>query len=227
MKIVFKYNLGKEYDNLRCGIGSLNHPGELPEMAQKILKQGIKLDDKDAVLAFFNRQMKKENINIGDKLADLGKEWDPIAMEVEKRLKKLFNTSLELGEVTAYLTVSMMCGYNTKKNYFFISLRRIHPNKTIVHEILHFYTHALYEKQFEDLGLPFEDFNDYKEALTFLLKTNFSDLLQGDLEDGYEKQEKLRTFLKSKWPHCKNINELTNVTLRQFFKYEKQIISGC
>lgn len=217
MEIFFKYDLEKEYDNLLCTMGSLNNPDEFPPLAQKVLDMGIKIEDKSSVLHFFENEMENKKIKLKDKINQLTKGWNSIASEVEKRLKELFNTDLDLDNITSYLTISMMCGYNTEKKYFFISVDRVHPNKTIVHELLHFYTHALYEKRFEDLGLSFENFNDYKEGLTFLLQTNFSDILEGDLEDGYKKQEAIRSFLKSKWPSCKNINELTGITVQQFF----------
>lgn len=217
MKINFKYDLNKEYDNLQCITGSLNHPGELPYLTQEILKQGIKINDKPKILNFFDTEMKKKKINIGDKLKELSSGWEPIESEVENRLNNLFVTNLDLGNITSYLTISMMCGYSTHDKYFFISVDRVHPNKTIVHELLHFYTHALYENNLKDFGLSNENFNDYKEGLTFLLQTNFNDILEGDLEDGYKKQEEIRSFLKSKWPTCKNINDLTNITLKQFF----------
>lgn len=217
MKIFFKYDLEKEYDNLKCTIGSLNNPGQLPPLAKELLDLGIKFDDKAKVLQFFDDEMKNKEVSVSGKISELTNGWDLIASEVEIRLKRLFDTDLDLGNITSYLTISMMCGYNIENKYFFISVDRIHPNKTIVHELLHFYTHILYEKRFEDLKLTYENFNDYKEGLTFLLQTKFNDILEGDLEDGYEKQATIRSFLKSKWPTCKNINELTDITVRQFF----------
>jgi len=217
MKIVFKYDLEKEYNNLLCTMGSLNRPGETPQLVKEIIDQGIKIDDKANVLDFFDQEMKRLETNIEVKINNLTKNWDLISAEVENRLKKLFNTDLDLGEITAYLTISMMCGYNTEKRYFFISVSREFPNKTIVHELLHFYTHILYEEKFADLGLSYEKFNDYKEALTFLLQTNFSDLLEGDLEDGYKKQEEIRSFLKSTWPECEDVEELTEMVVKKFF----------
>lgn len=222
VKISFKYDLAKEYDNLQCTMGSLNHPESLPQLAQEILGQGIKIEDKTSVICFFDDKMKSKKINIQDKINELDKGWNSITSKVDARLNKLFNTDLDLGNITSYLTISMMCGYNIDDKYFFISVDRVHPNKTIVHELLHFYTHALYEKRFENMGLSHEEFNDFKEGLTFLLKTDFNDLLTGNLEDGYPKQERIRAFLKSKWQNCKNINDLANLTLRDFFSISQQ-----
>jgi len=215
MKITFKYDLEKEYTNLWCGLGSLNRPDELPKLAQEIVDLGIELHDKEKIMKFFNDKMEAKNIDIKQKLRELKSGWLSIAGEAENRLKKLFNTDIDLGDVTAYLTVSRRCGYNPKERLFFVSVNRDEPNSTIIHEILHFYTHNLYEQKFLDAGLSYEDFNDYKEALTFILNTDFHDLLGGEIDKGYEKQKDLRIWLENKWPSCKNIGELTKMAMEK------------
>lgn len=216
MKLTFKYELEKEYTNLKCGLGSLNHPGELPKMAQNILDQGIRLDDEPKVLKFFEQKMTKKDVEVPEKLKELEASWLKIADEAEKRFKKLFATDLDLGDCIAYLTVSMCCGYNWHERFFFVSVDRAHPEKTMIHELLHFYTHILYEKSFLDAGLPYENFNDFKEALTFLLNTDFSDLLGGDLDTGYEKQKDLRVFMEKEWETCENVGELVSIMIEKF-----------
>lgn len=210
MKLHFKYDLSMEHVNLQCGLGSLNHSGELPKLAQEMIDSGIDLDDKNAVLRFFDNLMKSKNVDVTKKLHTLADEWSRISEEAERRFKKLFITDLDLGEIDVYLTASMRCGYNIEKHFFFVSVDRVRPNKTIIHELFHFYTHKLYEKLFEDNGLSRQQFNDYKEALTVLINSEFRDLLGGNPEKGYDRQRDLRIWIENSWPNHKNVGSLTD-----------------
>ncbi|MCX6808161.1 MAG: hypothetical protein NTW50_00645 [Candidatus Berkelbacteria bacterium] len=226
MKLDFKYDLEKEFTNLWCGKGSLNHSGaKSTEIEQEMIDQGIDLEDKPAVLGFFDHKMKSSGINIETKIESLSKEWQKISVEAETRFKKLFNTDHDLGEVSAYLTFAKRCGYNTDQRFFFVSVNRNHPNNTAIHELLHFYTHLLYEKRFKDQGLPYQDFNDFKEALTFLINTDFQDLLD-DVDLGYDKQRELRKFLQEKWPSCENVEDLAHIMIEKFQSEQNEIASA-
>jgi len=186
-------------------------------MAQDIVALGINLDDKTRVLEFFNNKMAEKKIGLDKRIGELASDWSIVQSEVAKRLKDLFRTDLDLGNITVYLTVSKRCGYNHEKNFFFVTIDGECPRKTIIHELLHFYTHKLYENDLKSQGVDNTQFNDYKEALTFLVNTNFSDIVSPAKDFGYEKQKELRKYLEHEWRNCRDVGELTE-------KYKKYLI---
>lgn len=222
MRLIFKYDLNKEWDNLLRGLGSKNHPGELPAIVLEMQKDGIDLKNKNDVLVFFRNKLSENKIDIDREIEQSEFNWTKISKEAEKRFKNIFSTDLDLGDITVYLTLNRRCGYNVDKKYFFVSFLKNNKNATIIHELLHFYTYKLLLKDFIDQGINRNDFNDYKEALTFLMNTNFQDLLEGFEDQGYPKQAKLRKFLILTWPKCKNVSDLTELTIKKYFKNKKQ-----
>ena len=218
MKLVFKYDLEKEFYNLGCIRGTLNHVWKpVRGIELELTEECPDLDDKRAVLAFFDRKRKNADFDISEKIESLTSDWQGISQESEKRFKRLFATDIDLGEVTAYATFASMFGYNNVENFFFVSLTTKNSNQVIVHELMHFYTHILYEEKFNKAGLSRQQFNDFKEALTFLVNTDFQDLVS-DIDYGYEKQRELRKFMADKWSDCRNIGDLADIVINSFAK---------
>jgi hypothetical protein len=216
MRLKFEYNLEKEIYNLRCGVGSLNHP-QLHDIALEIQALGISFDDNALLLDFFAKKIDQTGIEIDNKIAELSNGWAEFGLDVESRLKRVFNSNLDLGQVTAYLTVADRCGYDVSGRFFFVSIFRKRPYKTCIHELLHFYTHILFEDYFiKKCGLSYADFNDYKEALTVLMNFEFLDIIISP-DDGYEKQQTLRAFIAEKWKTTPNIDHLNTAVISEFF----------
>ena len=94
-------------------------------------------------------------------------------------------------------------------------------NHIILHELLHFYSYQYILPLFKESDLGYEKFNDFKEALTFLLNTNFSDLLNGNHDNGYEKQKELRAYLENNWHKFKNVISLTKFVLKDYYITKK------
>jgi hypothetical protein len=62
--------------------------------------------------------------------------------------------------------------------------------------------------------LPYESFNDFKEALTFVMNYEFSEFLPSHREEGYEKQKKLIEFLESKYKHGMKANKVAEIAIK-------------
>ena len=208
-RVTFKYNLDKEFWNLRAGFYSINQPSEMSRLASEMKTKGVNLENEAQVLKFVQDKIGQEHIDIQKNLSQIKIKWTPIETESISRLDKLFCHPFDFPNMTAFLTLNPRCGYNIKENFFFVFMFDSNTNDGILHELMHFYTHKYISPFFKKNNLSKEQFNDYKEALTVLLNSNFADLLDGDIDKGYEKQKDLRTKIKKVWPKFNNIVDLT------------------
>lgn len=215
MKINFKYDLNMEWDNLRRGLHSINQP-QMTKIAILMQKQGIDITNKAQVLEFFKDKIANENLDMEDCKQKAIQNWQKIEKETIKRMDRLFNGSLEK-DITAYLTLNGRCAYNVDKNYFYCCIYE-NSNSVVLHELLHFYTYRFILPMFKEKKLNYEKFNDYKEALTIILNTDFIDLLDDCEDEGYEKQKELRAYLEKTWPKFNNIPELSKYVIKNYFK---------
>jgi len=218
MNLIFKYKVQMEYDNLQRGIDSINHKRKYSNIVQKMVNNGVDLNNKKQVIDFFGNLLNKQNVDTSKKMRKISKHWNLVSKDVESRLNKLFGEKINLGKITAYGSLNSRCGYNIIKKYFYVYIFEKNPNIALIHELLHFYTHKIVLKQFIKNKISKEDFNDFKEALTFLINTDFADLVPGSFDTGYPKQKKLRDYLISKWPDCKDVRNLANLTIKNYFK---------
>ena len=107
-----------------------------------------------------------------------------------------------------------MCPYNAKEKMFMISMW--HPIKgnitTICHEIFHLqflYYYEDYCRKF--LSGPQKE--DLKEVLTFMLNTDFNDLIINK-DSGYPNHQKLREKLKKIWCKDKNFKRFLDKAIK-------------
>lgn len=214
--IGFTYDVSMEFDNLHRGMNSLNRKSN-SDFTNQMIDSGVDVNDHKAVDKYARNEINQRRIDT-DKITHSAREnWDKISDPAIERLNKLFE-ALPVWDVTVYLTLNDRCAYNFQQKYFFVYLDSPSTNSIIIHELLHFYTYEYFTTQFTQKGISYENFNDYKEALTFIINTNFSDLIDGYFESGYKKQEKLRQQLEKMWPECSTIIELTNKYLTQYYK---------
>lgn len=216
MKIHFRYNLEMEWDNFQRGMHSKNHSGKLFPLAQEIKDNQLDFNDKKVVLNFIKNKTALLNLNPTEKISKIKKDWEKIETESTKRMKTLFDTSLN-HDITVYLTISSRCGYNIDQHYFFVNMFLKNTNLIMLHELLHFYTYQTILPMFKKQKLNHDKFNDYKEALTFLLNTNFNDLLDGTLDNGYEKQRDLRIYLEEKWSKFDNVIDFSKFIIENYY----------
>lgn len=211
MKITFDYNLEMEWDNLRRGMNSKNNTKPSAKVSE-MLSKDINIDSKKEVSKYFKDEIHQNNLDIPSIQKSIDINWQKIEREAVAKMNQLFKAKLD-DDITVYLTLNDRCGYNIDQKYFFVNLRSTNPNSIILHELLHFYTYEYILPEFKQRKLSYEIFNDYKEALTFLLNIEFADLLDGWVDKGYEKQKDMRLNLEKSWPKFKTVRKLTNYFL--------------
>lgn len=216
MKINFKYNLEMEWDNLKGGLNSKNHPGVLPPLAQDMADDNLDYNNKKIVIDFVKKKILSLKINPNDEISKIRKNWEKIETEAVKRMNALFGQSLNYN-ITVYLTINFRCSYNIDQHYFFVNMLSQSTNHIILHELLHFYTYQSILPIFKENRLDYDQFNDFKEALTFLLNTDFDDSLDGKKDEGYDKQKDLRIYLEKNWPKFRNVVDFSKFVIKGYF----------
>jgi hypothetical protein len=207
----FNYKLDMEWDNFLRGVNSINHIGD-SDLVKKMKQAKIDLKNKQEVLLYIQSQTNTAEIKL--RIEAIQKKWQSIASDAMSRLNKIFGNTLE-EEVSCYLTINQRCGYNYDLKYFFVNAYASNPNGIILHELLHFYTYKFLLHFFIDSKIDKVDFNDFKEALTFLLNKELSDLLDGWHDRGYDRQKELRSRLEKHWDKHHDIYELTSSYIQQ------------
>jgi hypothetical protein len=207
MKINFQYNKEKDiWCILNKGKSSNNSQSPTKVYEELVSICGNNPTDGDTSV-FIDKYISEKNISIRDYVEQYQKDWDVISDEYQKRAEKIFGVSIPEG-VTAYLTVNNRCPYHIGSNYFFVRFPSLLTNKTIMHELWHFYTwYGLGPDQEEKLGM--EKYNDLKESLTVLLNIECGDLLpEGRQDAGYPQHKELREKIVELWSSEKDIHKL-------------------
>lgn len=212
MKVVFKYNPKKEFDNFRNTSTSINHP-EPTEIFKAYLKKYKKLEPQLVVL-FAEEYLNGKQINIQKIKEEIETNWQKISQQFFTKADKIFKNSLPVNKITAYLTIDSRCSYNFEKGYFFIHLYPNLTNKTIMHELWHWYFwynggRGIKEKFGQKI------FNDIKESLTVLLNIEFADLLGETRDKGYPQHQSLREKIIEHYNQTKNVYAVINHCVKQ------------
>lgn len=209
MNIIFKYDIDKDVENFVKSTKSVNskEPTKFFLLFLREFNNPTVVNELD-VKKFVENYIKKNNVNTQEKTDELQKRWGDIEAESITRLERIFKIKYPSNEVTAYLTTNERCTYNTKENYFFVNLNNIQSNRTVIHELFHFYTwHAIHE-ELTSKGVTASQYNDIKESLTDLLNLEFKDLLDGAIDRGYPQHQEIRAKIRDLWEFEKDINKL-------------------
>lgn len=174
---------------------------EVEFIPQKLLNSIIKTNRKKGESLVYNHLVshpKKllRQLIIKEQLSALEGAWEKIERRYFKRLEKILRKPIFIKEFRCYLTTGFMCPYDPRDNSFMVSLWHNIPWNitTICHEIFHLqflYYYGKYCREF----ISQEKLDDLKEALTFILDTDFKDLLLCE-DEGYPAHRKLRRKLK-------------------------------
>ena len=210
-KIVFEYNPAKEFDNFRNTSKSVNHR-KPTERYLFYLKNYGKLD-RPKVIRFVNDYISNNKIDIKAVLKKIEKRWDKVEKYFFQRADKIFRNNLPEDKIFAYLTIDNRCSYSFGKKYFFIHLNINQTNRTIMHELLHWYFWHNGGKKIEKVYGK-KIFNDIKESLTVLLNIEFQDILKGVKDLGYPQHQKLRKLIEKKYKQSGNIYETIDHCLK-------------
>lgn len=168
--------------------------------------KGKKFEEcKDELSNHFKRIYESELIDIHSKAVE--KAWRGIEGKFFDRMDKLMKNKFDK-DITAYITTSPVCPYDTKEPSFMYSFFSSLPGAlgTCGHEIMHLYFHEFYWEGVER-KIGEKKTGDLKEALTVLLNTEFKDLWFSE-DKGYEEHKELRKFIAEEWKKEKDFDNL-------------------
>ena len=194
MDIHFKYDPVKEIETLKVALGGSNNPSPT-RFGLEAQELNINFNYKNEVVAFVQSKLERQDIDIHNLCEQFSTAWSPYKQTASQTFSKTFETNWDPGEVTAYLTLGQRCPYNFEGQYYFISAtsRLLKPLATSLHELQHFYSHAILKPLFESDGV-LEKFNDFKEALTVILNIQFTEALETE-DKGYPQHKELREWI--------------------------------
>ncbi len=195
MKIIFKYDIDKDVENIINTSKAKNDPSLTQTQLKYVEKYGNQFEPKK-VKEFVSSL--SDDVKIKDVLVSVQKDWLSIEKTFVHKAEQMFGITYPHPEVTAYLTHNERCGYSIKENYFFVNMNSKFPTKTIMHELLHFYTwHA-----FGDIG------NDLKESLTELLNIEYKELMGNAVDNGYPQHKDTRKKVNQIWSETKDLKKI-------------------
>lgn len=211
MKIIFLYDPSREYDNFRRSFYSINHPKASPRQ-NKFFRQFNELTE-DNALVFCKQYITENNISIADRLLEIEKKWRQVENEYFKRAEQVFKKSLPKKTISVYLTIHDRCSYNFDRNEFFIHLNLPATNKTIMHELWHWYFYYTVGQKIKNAHGQ-KVFNDIKEALTVLLNVIYADVLDGVTDKGYPQHTELRELIRQTYTETNDVYQTIDKALK-------------
>jgi len=172
--------------------------------------------DKYKLNEFINEYIKKNKINVAQKLKTIENKWSQISKIFWPRAEKIFKTKLPYKQITIYLSISDVCAYNIKDGYFFVTMESSYPNLTIVHELWHFFTWFSFGKNFKENNvISKERYYEIKESLTEILNLEFKDLLNSKVDKGYTPHQEIRREIRKLWTEKKDIRKIVDKLLKR------------
>lgn len=151
---------------------------------------------------------------IKEHLLSLEKVWRKIEKRFFMKLEKIIGKPIFPKEFKCYSTTGFMCPYDPRDNSFMVSIWHSIPWNitTICHEIFHLQFLHYYEKYCRKF-ISEKKLDDLKEVLTFILDTDFNDLLLSE-DKGYPAHQKLRKKLKKTWERDKNFTKFLDKAIQ-------------
>ncbi len=135
-------------------------------------------------------------------------EWIKIEKKFFKKLSKTIKKPIYSEDYKCYLATLFYCPCYDEGDWFMVSAFSKLSNQIYVvcHEFMHLQFIHWYKDYCLEKGLTNKEFQDLKEAITFLLnEPEFSDIISFK-DKGYPVHKRLRIELKKIW--CKNKNFL-------------------
>ncbi|MDP2586931.1 MAG: hypothetical protein Q8P32_04135 [Candidatus Komeilibacteria bacterium] len=221
MELQFTYDADKEFHNFYNSFKSVNHFAW--SKRQKDFFSVFPKLTKESARQFSQHYIADNKINVPRVLQTIKNQWSMVGKEFFKRADGIYKTSLPQKSINVYLTVHDRCSYSFKRSEFFIHFNLEATNKTIMHELWHWYFYFTVGKEIETRS-GIKIYNDIKEALTVLLNVEFNDLLGGAEDKGYPQHGDLREFIVGAYEETNNIYKTINRTL-QYLKSNREEIS--
>ena len=217
MKLTFVYD--RSYDTtcvLTYGKTSLNSPTQTKIYEELVKVYGDNPSKEDADM-FIDSYISNNNLDLSQITQDLQKKWDEISFEYIRRANAIFGITLP-HDITAYITINDRCPYSIEDNMFYVSTAYPNAiNKTVMHELWHFYTWFKYGAEWEK-KLGAQKYNELKEALTALLNIECKDLLpEGIIDRGYPQHQELRQKILDIWSKKRDMDNLWQSLVEEKF----------
>ncbi len=203
--VSIKYDIEKDIENFFIVSRSINSlkTTKLNKEYQDIYGEDV---NEVKVKEFLQSKINDFSTNFEKKSKDFETLWAPLEKSFFAKCEELFDIKIPV-PITGYITLNERCGYNWEKSYFFVSYFSKQPTATIMHELLHFYTHRKFENDFTDK----RSFNEIKEALTVLLNTEFKELMGEFVDLGYEQHQDLRKEILKMRESGMSVSEIINI----------------
>ena len=205
MNLTFKYDPTREVFPLKVGFKSQNS-AELTEFAKRAQVEKIDIQDVDAVARLSRLIIHEAKIDVDAVRTNFQAKWNLVQEESVRKFQAMFASHYDLGELTAFLTVSMRCPYNIAKRFFFVPFFAKFPIRICLHELQHFYCYDFLYPIFAAQGNQ-DKFNEFKESLTILLNEPFREILEKP-DDGYPQHVKSRERILAQFGSGKTLREM-------------------
>ena len=198
MKLLFSFDIHKDVENFKKGIGSINNRNLTKFQEQYVQENGPDFEELK-IQKFIEKFLKENNIDVFQKEKEIRENWNSIEETFFQRCDDIFKIKFERN-IHVYLTTNSKCTYNTREGYFFVNMMQMkHVNAIIMHELLHFYTHEVFRSELLGKGFYELQYNDIKESLTELLNVEFADLMGGVSDNGYPQHQEMRLKIRNLW----------------------------
>lgn len=194
----FSYDLDKDVDNFLRGTRSKNSSKPTKLQQLYIDKHGSAYSE-DLVREFIKSYIAETEFNPDEAIQKIENDWRPIEQNFLSRCNTIFGTTYPASTIKVYLSTNARCTYRIKDGYFFFYVQAKSPNMVLMHELLHFYTWEVFHAELEASGVTPERYNDIKESLTDLLNTEFVDLMDGAVDEGYPQHAQMRAHVRKLW----------------------------
>jgi hypothetical protein len=206
-KVKFKYDFDKDVSNFIAGTRAKNSSKPTKFQRSYIDIYGEDYDE-EKVRDFLMSYIQESGFEALKYISVIDEDWQKIEEQFFARVEKMFGITYPATEITAYLTTNQRCTYNISENYFFAYFDSKFPNRTIMHELFHFYTWYAFDDDLIKAGKNSSEYNDIKESLTELLNIEFSDLMEGAHDDGYPQHIEMREKIRSLWQKEKDLRKV-------------------
>ncbi len=204
MFLKIDYNLNKDIQNYQI-LSQVEYKGGVSKVLNLFSKKFFDDFSEENIKKFIKGFVDYNKIDINQKLIKIRGEWGAVEPIFTERINKIFGVNFPLENISAYLTTADRCTLG--KNYFFVTVIGNRQKMIIMHELLHFYTFAVFKKELEVLSK--KQVYDVKESMTELLNLEFFDLMEAN-EVGYPQHQELRIKVREFWLVDKNIKNTFN-----------------
>jgi hypothetical protein len=216
VRVYFKLDMNKDmknwYEACNSSFMGVDWKSRIsPDLRNKIA--GVKKEKAMKFLrAYLNEKYKDDGKLIHKTMGTARTYWGKNGVEVFRRLKKITGHPIWPSKIYCYYTTFPRGPYYMKKDFAWLlvpsghSTDKLRYSSTILHEALHFQFHRYFWAYCKKCGLSFSRIDNIKEALTFLINEEFSDLVAEDR--GYKVHKRFRRDLKMIWRKDKNFERL-------------------